>query len=250
MKKLIILLIIMLPFSSIAQNGSTVETYRIHEDIVIPNMAITYENAIKELVSNLKKHNIPDAKWLSVATNDFRYLHVTKIDKMADMDRNTFATLSEKMGENALNELFHRINKCYDEHGGYILHLDHELSYMPDGMTQTPEGQPYRRFYYWQIKPSDVEKATALAKEIKAMYKNKGIKQHYRLYRSGFGNMKTYFMVAVAAKDAISFEQQDAETMRLMGEEGKALFEKVMQTAIHFEEVSGYIRSDLSYMPQ
>jgi hypothetical protein len=63
---------------------------------------------------------------------------------MADIDKPLFETLAEKMGADNLNDLSTRMDKCYEIEHNYMLELDKELSYMPGGITQTPEGEDYR----------------------------------------------------------------------------------------------------------
>ena len=131
----------------IAQN-SDVQMYAVHEDRVKPSMAKEAERIDKELVDLLKKHNIQEANWMTVQKNDHTRLYLSPINSMADLDKDMFATLSNKIGKDAMNKLFSQYTKCYDEHGDYVINLRKDLSYMPGGMTLTSEGQPYRRFYY------------------------------------------------------------------------------------------------------
>jgi len=248
MKNLIITLLLLVPLMAPAQEKST-QAYSIHEDQVKPSMVAEYEMISKELIDNLKKHNIQGVNWLAASTTDFRYMFVSKIDNMADLDRPRFKELAEKMGKEALADLFDRMDKCYDKHGSYILNLDESLSYMPEGIDQNPTGQSYRQFAYWHIAPANLSAAVDLAKEIKALYAKKGSKHYYRIYRSGFGTMDSYFLVAIASKDATTFAMKDAENLELLGEEGQQIFGKALKLASKYEEVSGSIRADLSYMP-
>ena len=50
--------------------------------------------------------------------------------------RADFHLLQTKMGSEEFNELFDNFDNCYDIHTDYIIHLDNELSYMPDGKVQ------------------------------------------------------------------------------------------------------------------
>ena len=81
------------------------------------------------------------------------------------------------------------------------------------------------------------------------MFKKKGSKMNYRVYRSGYGADGTYFMVAVAAESAAAYETATAENNKLMGEEGQKLVSRLMGLISDRKTLSGYIRPDLSYMP-
>ncbi len=234
--------------SALAQEKTT-QSFWVHEDQVKPAMLMEYEQAAKQLVDNCKKYDIKTLGWITSQTDDFRYLYVSPINSMADISYEGFKPLREKMGADAFDKMFADMDKCYTSHGDYVLVLDRDLSYMPGGITQTPEGQNYRRFFFLYTTPGDVGHLTEAIKNVKKMYEEKGSKSHYRIYRSGFGNMGNYFMVAVASKDAISYETQGEANDKLLGPEAKEVFGSVMKYVTKMEEVSGKMRPDLAYTP-
>ena len=244
------LLVIVMTVSSVyllnAQGNDKFQSYGVHEDVVLPSMVTEYETAVKELVANIKKHNIQELKWITSVTNDNRYLYLYPIANMADLDKDNFKLLSDKMGADKLGELFNRMGKCYNQHFNYVLRLDKELTYMPAGITQTPEGQNYRRFYYLRYTPQQEEKLVASLKAIKDVFQKKNSKMDYRVYRSGFGSGGDYFLVAIAAKDVLSYETMNAENDKLLGEEAGKVFGEMMKNLSKMEEVSGSMRPDLA----
>ncbi|WP_420400144.1 hypothetical protein [Flagellimonas sp.] len=230
----------------------TTQAFWVHEDRVKPSMVMEYEKASKELTDHCKAQNIQGVSWISTQTDDFRYLYVTPIDSLADISKASkkFNSLSDKIGEEVFDNLFDELDKCCNALGDYVLVLDHSLSYMPDGMTQTPEGQDYRRFFYLHTTPSGMSKMKEGMKAVKNMFKEKGSKVHYRVYRSAFGNMGSFYMVAVAAKDGVAYEQRSAENDELLGPEAQAVFGKVMKYVTKMEEISGKMRPDFAYSPK
>jgi hypothetical protein len=138
------------------------------------------------------------------------------------------------------------MGKCYDKHFDYVLRLDKELTYMPGGITQTPVGQNYRRFYYLRYTPQQEEKLVASLKAIKDMFQKKGSKMDYRIYRSGFGTGGDYFLVAIAAKDAMTYETMNSENDKLLGEEAGKVFGEMMKNISKMEEVSGSMKPELA----
>ena len=243
---LTMLLLLLLTTVSSAQEGK--QAYSVHVDHVRPSMMVQYENISKELIAESKKHGA-NFGWIAMVTDNFDYYYVSPIENMAELDKNPFAPLSEKMGKGELGKLFDRMDKCYDDHVNYTLVLDKDLSYMPDGMTQTPEGQPYRKNTLYYIAPENYGAAEALAKDFKSLYAKKGSKVQYRVYRSGFGADGTYFMVAVAAKNAAEYETMSYENQKMLGKEGEALVGRLFNLISKTESISGSIRSDLSYHP-
>ncbi|TAI49227.1 hypothetical protein [Flagellimonas allohymeniacidonis] len=242
------LLILTFTYPAYGQEKTT-QMFWVHEDRVRPSMLMDYESSAKTLVDNCQKHGVETLSWITTSTDDFRYLYVSPINSMADISFEGFGPLREKMGAEAFDKMFADMDKCYTSHGDYVLTLDTELSYMPEGITQTPEGEDYRRFYYLKTTPEHVSAMAEAMKGVKNMFADKGAKTHYRVYRSGFGNMENYFMVAVAAKDGAHFETRSDENDALLGEERHAVFGKVMQYVTSMEEITGQMRPDLAYSP-
>ncbi len=234
-------------YTSQGQGDSSTQMYWIHEDVVKPGMVPQYEEICNEFTSNLKTHNIQDMSFLVTNTLDNRYLWISPISNMADIDKPMFATLSEKMGADNLKALFAKMDKCYDIEHNYVIQLDKELSYMPGGITQTPEGQNYRKFHYFRYAPSNKEAVREKGMAIKKMFEEKGSKLEYRVYQSGFGNRGEFYMVAIAAKDAADYEAKLNANNELLGEEWQKLFNDYMGTMIDYEIMEGWMRPDMAY---
>ena len=232
-----------------AQNGSS-QAYWVHEDVVKPSMIGQYESICKELTDNMKKYNIQEFNVIVSNTADNRYLWVSPISGMADIEKPLFKTLSEKMGAEKMDDLFNRMDKCYDIEHNYIIHLDKELSYMPSGITQTPEGQDYRKFHYYHYTPSNRAEVKKKVEAIKTLFENKGSKLEYRVYRSGFGTRGAFYMVAIAAKDAADYSGKIAANNESMGEEWQKTYTDFFSSLKKYEAFEGGMRPDMGYAPK
>ena len=224
------------------------QIYAVHEDHVVDGMQNKHEEADKVLLNAAKEHKMKGMSWITFQADDNRVMYLSPIQNMAELDNNPFEDLEKKMGKDKFEKLFDGYQDTYSQHGDYILRLDKELSYMPDGITQTPEGKNYRELTYYWIPPGKGEKAEELAQSVKQLYEKKGSKVHYRVYKSGFGNMGNYFMVAVAAESKEALEQMREENMKLLGEEGKKIFDEIDNTVAKKEKVTGKLRPELSYV--
>ena len=88
-----------------------------------------------------------------------------------------FADMSKAMGENWGN-IFKNFNTCYDKHGDYVLVLDEGLTYMPEGVTQTQEGEDYRKFYFLYYKPENQGTLREAMKGVKELFASKDSKEY------------------------------------------------------------------------
>jgi len=242
-------LLMVVPFLLNAQDDSPYQMYWVHEDKVMPSMVGEYEKAAKMLADKCTEFNVDIPGWITSNTMDFRYMYISPIKTLADISFEGMGELREKMGAEAFDQMFADMNKCYKSHGDYVISMDKELTYMPEGITQTPEGENYRKFYYLHSTPAKINKLREKMMAVKELYQNKGSKSSYRVYRSGFGTMGDFFLVAIASKDAVTFEANGAANDKLLGEDAQAVFSEVLKYVTSIEEISGSIRPDLAYTP-
>ncbi|MBT8264116.1 MAG: hypothetical protein HKN52_00180 [Eudoraea sp.] len=247
--QLLIMLFVISPFMGISQDMSKSQAFWVHEDVVKPSMVAEYEEVCKDLVGNMKTHNIQETAFIVSSTVDNRYLYISPLNNMADLDKPVFATLAEKMGGDAMSALFARMDKCYDIEHDYVINLEPELSYMPGGITLTPEGQDYRKFHYLHISPGNRAVVKEKMKAVKAMFASKGSKTHYRVYSSGFGTRGEFYLVAVAAKDPVDYAQKGMENNALLGEDGQKTMMDLFSNLLDYEEIAGSMRPDMAYAP-
>lgn len=224
------------------------DKYRIHEDVVKPSHVMEYESILTEMMALVNKHQIKDTHFITLKTINSHYMYISPIAKMADLDKPSFiAELAEKEGKDKISALFNRMDKCYDTELDYILTLDKELSYMPNGITQTPEGENYRQNHIFYFTPANRSIIKEKLQAIKSLYESKNSKIHYRVYKSGFGSNGEYFMVAVAAKNSQDYADKGIENNALLGDAGKKAIGEMYYNTLRYEKLEGEIRPDLSY---
>ena len=226
------------------------QSFWIHEDLVKPSKVMEYEAVGKELIGHLKKHNIQEVNFMATSMDDNRYIFIGPLANMADLDQNIFATLSEKMGKEAFSDLFRRMDACYDVEHDYVIHLEPELSYMPEGISMVTEGADYRTYHFLHYTPANRAVVKEKVQAIRDLFARKGSKEYYRVYRSGFGAPNEYYMVAVSAKDAADQGTMASENTKLLGAEGEKAFGELFGSLLKYEKFTGRMRPDLFYQPQ
>lgn len=250
-KKLNFLLAILLltPLALLQAQENKNQAFYIHEDQVKPSKIQEYEKVSKEFAEACKTHKLPDVSWNTAATTTGRYLTIAPIENMAELDKNVFTPLMEKMGEDAFTDIFKRFNECYDKHGDYVVYLNNELTYMPEGVSTTTEGENFRKWHFLHVAPNNIQNLKGKLKEIRTMFAKKGSKEYYRVYHNGFGNMGDYYVVVLSAKDAEDYEKKSAANDVLIGVEGKELLGEMFKYVLKYEVETGEMRPDLSYSP-
>lgn len=231
----------------IAQATNENQAFWVHEDKVKPSMLTEYEAVTKDFIAACKEHGLKDASFTTASLDDGTYLSISPVTKMADLDKNPLAPLAEKMGEEKFGQIFTRFNKCYDSHRDYIVHLISEMSYMPNGLTTNTPGKEYRKWHFLHVTPENVVNLRNKMLEIKELYEKKESKEHFRVYRNGFGSDGDYYLVVISAKDAQSYAQTSDETERVLGKEGEKLFDEMMKYVHKYESKTGRMRPDLAY---
>ncbi len=87
---------------------------------------------------------------------------------------------------------------------------------MPGGVSQTIEGQNYRTLYYNYVTPENDKGFVDTLKKMKTAFEKHNSKLNYRVYKSGFGVMGSYYMIAVAAENSLKSAQIGEENWTLM----------------------------------
>ncbi len=234
-------------FNMQSQEESRYQRYLIHMDPVKPSMKAEYEKTAAKFVKMCKDNNY-DQDWMTLATEDNEYHYISALNSFSELDENPMASLRDKVGAEEFGKVFKEFDKCYDKHTDYVLSLDKELSYMPDGMKTMIEGENYRENTKYYFAPADTDKAVEVAKAFKKFYSDNNMGMHYRLYRSGLGTDGTYFLVAVAAKDAMDMERKSEEARKAMGSKAEELFGNLNKILLKTETIRGWMRPDLSYV--
>ncbi|NKI27189.1 hypothetical protein HCG49_11505 [Arenibacter sp. 6A1] len=244
-------LLLFLPLGSVqGQEEEASQAYWVHEDLVKLSMVSEYEKTVKELLNLLKTHEIQSSGWITLNTYDASYSFVSPIKSMADVHQQIFMELSEKAGKEKVSEIFTRMDKCYDTELDYIIHLDKELTYMPYGITQTPEGQNFRTMHWLYVSPGNRAVVKEHMTAVKDLFTRKGSPVHYRVYRSGFGTDGEHYLVAIAAKDALHYASRSIENDELLGDEGQAVMSELFSSLLKYKQKQGEIRPDLKYAPK
>jgi hypothetical protein len=219
----------------------------VHTDNVKFEKIPKYEELALKLKESCEKHDITEMSWTAISVEDGRYIYVSPIKNMADLDRKPMESLAKKMGKEEMGKMFEEMDDCYDSHSNSIVHYLPELSYIPDGYST--EGKNHREYHFLYYSPKNEKEMREALLKVMEMYKTKGVGTGYQVYHSGFGSDESYFMVAVSGKNSLAIATMDEENNALLGEEKNALLWNVIKVAYKYDQVEATVRPDLSYYP-
>lgn len=246
-KGMLALLTVVLAFNSAIAQDAQPTMFAVHTDNVKFNKMAQYEALAKQLKDNCEKYNIKDVNWTAISVEDGRYVYVTPIKSMADLDKNPMGDLADKMGEEEMGEMFEKMNECYDSHSDEVVHFMPKLSHLPEGYNT--QGKNYREYHFLYYSPKDAKAMSENMEKVKDMFKAKGVKNGYEVYHSGFGSEESYYMVAIAGEDDLAIAQGGKDNDELLGDDKDAVFYDVIKHTTKYDRVVATMRPDLSYAP-
>lgn len=244
----ILLMAVFTTFSANTQENKAPTMYAIHTDNVSFKMVPKYEKLSMEFKTLCEENSIKNMNWMAISVEDGRYVYVTPIENMAELDKQTMDDLEKKVGEEKLNKLFSDMDTCYDSHGDEIIYFLEDLSYAPKDYTT--DGKNEREYHFLYYPPKHYKAMYDAMKKVKNMFKDKGIKNGYEVFHSGFGSNESYFMVSIAGTSEMDFAKDGEENDKLLGDEKDAAFWEVIKLTSKYDQVEATIRPDLSYFPK
>jgi len=226
------------------------QLFAVWEDIVYPSKSTGYEAGLKAWMDFNTKYNFPHPVMV-YRTNDFRYLVLLPIEKLADIDdfEKYFTDLGEGAGKEmaAIGELFAGTTES-TTFGAILLRTD--LSYAPENPRVTTEEINFVWLNYYYLKSGKEKEAEAIAKEWQAMYQKNGITDYYNVYQPILWSNMPAMVAAGGALSEADYYSHMEKNIEKMGEEYLNLAKKTMDACRRFEQKTGFILRNLSYIPQ
>jgi len=245
--RFLILLTVLFAFNLTSAQDEQPTMFAVHTDNVNFDMMPKYEQLAKQLKESCEKHKMKDINWTTISIEDGRYVYVTPIKNMAELDKNVMGDLADKMGKEAMSKMFDEMNECYDSHSDAIVHYSPELSYIPEDYST--KGKNHREYHFMYYSPKNSKEMKEAMAKVKEMFKTKGIKNGYEVYHSGFGSEESYYMVSISGENDLEIAKVGKENDELLGDDKSATFYNVIKLTTKYDQLEGNLRPDLSYYP-
>ena len=215
-------------------------------------MVTDYEAVTKEFLALLNEHQItaPSFHFTTIAAENLVYAYITPIEGYAAMDKMSedWAEVERRMGKK-WQDLMRRGSAAIEYAKQWIVEELPALFYVPENRTLKAAGTNFRHYDFYYLHVGKEQEAEQIAQEWKTLYKRKNVPQYYTVYCANMGTELPLYIVGWSAKDATDFRTQRGKSVQLLGEEGKALWERILALVRRFEHKNGYLRPDLSYLP-
>jgi hypothetical protein len=236
-----------------AEPAASPRYFMLHQEMARPAMLQQYEDTSKEFVSILRQHHDanPGLSFTGVAGDDYMYSFVGPLDGFAGIDvvNAGFGAVAQAVGEAKWGDLMRRGGQATEYIRESVLLEDPSLSYAPARPRLKPEEVRYLHFDLYYIQPGHEPDAEAVAREFAALFRRKNLDEGYRFLKVVLGPETPLYIVVVEAKDAADYASHDAAGRQVLGDEGKAQFQRAFAVTRRFETHGGWVRPDLSLEP-
>ncbi|MEK6783220.1 MAG: hypothetical protein AABY93_16080 [Bacteroidota bacterium] len=241
MKKLMLSIVAVLLFLAGTTFAQTAPAkFRVHEHVVKPSMNSKFRDAVKKLKAACEQYKL-NLSWTTVGYDDNSYIHALPLQNYADLDKNPFADLETKMGQEALGKIWGEMAECLESERDYVITSLPQFAYLTRGAEEN-----HREVTFWYILPGKDGEAENVLAEWKKLNESKKVPGGYEVYKAIFGIESRYAIVHFA-KDAVDLATKNQKTNELnAGEEANALWTKTMAISKRYFNKRGNVQPDLS----
>ena len=221
----------------------------LHQERAKPSMVKEYESTTREFVALVKanKAKMPHFSFNAFVSPDFTYSYVSPIPDLAGLDaiNADFGALAQAAGP-ALFDLNKRGGVAMERVDESIIQRLPEQSYVPAEPRLEAGRARYYHYGFYYVIPGREPEAEAIGADYLKLFKAKGIKNGYTVYKGVMGADLPYYFVSVGGIDAADYHAEDAKTTAALGTELQALGARLLAVTRRFETREAVVRPDLS----
>ena len=221
----------------------------LHQERAKPSMVKEYESTTKEFVALVKanKAKMPHFSFNAFLSPDFTYSYVSPIPDFAGVDaiNGDFGALIQAAGA-AFFDLNKRGGVAMERVDEAVIQRLPELSYAPAEPRLEPGQARYFHYGFYYVIPGREPEAEAIGADYVKLFKARGIKTGYSVYKGVMGADMPYYFVSVGGTDAADYHAENAKTQAALGADLQALAARLLAVTRRFETREAVVRPDLS----
>lgn len=224
----------------------------VHQETVEPPELEQFLESTKEFAALVQANRatMPTFHAEAFQTDEYEFVFALPLANFAQMD----TLMGEFMGMEAKGgvawqqamETGAATTRKIDE---YIILFRPDLSYRPaEPRVPNDEVTAYRWDFYY-LQPEAAREAEAIAKDVAALYREKGIRDGYSVFQAILGSDMPYLVVSMPGKSPADIEGRLAETQEKLGDAWTPILERINRATRAFETKYAWDRPDLSVPP-
>lgn len=220
----------------------------VREDKVYPSRTDNYEMTLMDLKEFLSNKEVSSFNYFTHLQANYYYTHITPINKLSDLSKGIHSFMAEEVNDPQLDLIMDYLNDDIESYRYYILQYLPAFSYIPEG-DDWGTGSPYRKWSYYYFQPGSEKEVEAVLSAWKQLYKGKGVKTGYRVFKGFIGIQQPSYILTTWAQDPLDYQENMMKTMALLGEDGLVLWSKMMEFVSEAESVEGWFLPSYSFAP-
>lgn len=238
-----------------AQENNESKSLRFYlvEDEVMPSKYFEYMDALKGFRKFLEEKKYPNPVYV-YSDDEFNFYFSYPVGK-------SFAAMDSLFGEwdasyqkdkEGWDAVFDAFDGNYHGSSEYIMTWVESLSYTPANENRRAMDYPFTDVMNWYILPGKMKEAKKLMKDWVKLYQDNNIEVGFNTFIGGFGAERPMIRITSRFKDRTEYGALTDRANKKMEEvEGmKELWAETMKVTRKIENVAGWYRTKLSYIPE
>jgi len=224
----------------------------VHEETVKPPRLEEYVQRSKEFFAMVAANRdvMPTFAAQAFQTDEYEFVFALPLSGFAEMDSlmGEFMAMAEKGGA-AFQETMEAGSETTTHFDEYIILHRTDLSYTPaEPRVSMVEGTVYRWDFYY-LQPEMAMEAEQIARDVAALYKEKGIRDGYGVFQAVMGSDMPFLVVSVPGKSVADIETRLAEIATALGDAWPPIQARIHAATRDFVSKYAWARPDLSLAP-
>ena len=220
----------------------------IREDRVYPSMTDDYEMTLMDLKEFLNEKNVKGFNYFTHMQDDYFFTHVTPIDHFKDLGKGIHSFMAREVNDPELDLILDYLNDAIEYYRYYIVQYRPEFSYIPEG-DDWGTGSPYRKWSYYYFQPGTEKEVEAVLSAWKSLYEKNGIQSGFRVFSGFLGIEQPLYILTTWAEDPLDYHVKLQNTAGLLGDDGAALWEKMVAIVNKATAIEGWFLPQYSFAP-
>ena len=211
----------------------------IREDKVYPSMTDEYEMTLMDIKEYVEEKKVKGINYFTYMQDDYIFARVMPIHQLKDLKDGIYEYVEKKVNDPEFTLMTEYVNEAIASYRYYIVQYKRDLSYLPEG-DDWAEGSPYRKWSYYYFKPGTENEVESVLASYKQLYEKRGVKMGFRVFKGFIGIEQPVYLLNTWAEDPLDYHQNLQEVSEILGEEGMALWSKMISYADEVVAVEGW----------